>query len=309
MSRTTIVIAAALAFAATLPAVPAHAAARDRVFVASYGDDSNPCTFLSPCKTFQHAYNTVAVGGEITAIDSAGFGPLNITSSITITSPAGVEAGIVPAGPGDDAIDINATSSATITLRGLTLEGDGSGGYGIYLTSTGGGTLNIIDTVVKDFTDSGIAIQPAGSQTLKVTISNSYSLNNGVDGIIIAPPSSGTVNFSIDQTTANSNSSNGIEINVINGGEGTLTRSQANLNSQDGILIKVSLATIKNCYVGKNGNIGVAVTNGAIMVLSGSELTLNGNYDLATDGASATDTFGDNVLFNVQGITAKYTLQ
>src|SRR5580658_4239465 len=83
-----------------LPAAPAHAQ-RDRVFVASYGSDSNPCTFGSPCKTFQNAVNVVAVGGEVTAIDSAGFGPINITKSVTITSPAGVEAGIAAAANAD----------------------------------------------------------------------------------------------------------------------------------------------------------------------------------------------------------------
>src|SRR5271169_5577772 len=101
MTRIAIVIAAALAFAATLSVVPAHAAARDRVFVASYGDDSNPCTFGSPCKTFKQAVSVVAVNGEVTAIDSAGFGPVTITQSVTITSPNGVEAGIVAASGGN----------------------------------------------------------------------------------------------------------------------------------------------------------------------------------------------------------------
>jgi hypothetical protein len=73
------------AVACLLPAAPAFAQ-RDRVFVASYGDDSNPCTFGSPCKTFQNAVNVVGTGGEVTAIDSAGFGPVSITKSVTITS-------------------------------------------------------------------------------------------------------------------------------------------------------------------------------------------------------------------------------
>src|SRR5580692_11877630 len=76
-----------------LISMPAQAQ-RDRVFVASYGSDSNPCTFGSPCKTFQNAVNTVAAGGEVTAIDSAGFGPVIIGKAVTITSPNGVEAGI-----------------------------------------------------------------------------------------------------------------------------------------------------------------------------------------------------------------------
>jgi len=43
----------ATALACSLAATAAQA--RARVFVASYGSDSNPCTFLSPCRNFQQA--------------------------------------------------------------------------------------------------------------------------------------------------------------------------------------------------------------------------------------------------------------
>src|SRR5215469_17053733 len=95
----------ATAFACSLATAPANA--RARVFVASYANDANSCTFGSPCKTFQQAVNVVDPGGEVTAIDSAGFGPINITKSVSITSPDGVEAGIV-ASAGADAIDVDA---------------------------------------------------------------------------------------------------------------------------------------------------------------------------------------------------------
>src|SRR5215831_18556724 len=110
----------AATLASSLFSVSAHA--RARVFVASYGDDANPCTFGSPCKTFQHAVNVVDPGGEVAAIDSAGFGPINITKAVTITSPNGVEAGVVPSA-GGDAIDINAGQNDAVMLRGLTLDG------------------------------------------------------------------------------------------------------------------------------------------------------------------------------------------
>jgi hypothetical protein len=93
----TIIITVALAFAAMVSAASALTQQRDRVFVASYGSDSNPCTFGSPCKTFQQAVDVVADNGEVTAIDSAGFGPISISHAVTITSPPGVEAGIVTA--------------------------------------------------------------------------------------------------------------------------------------------------------------------------------------------------------------------
>src|SRR6516225_1822563 len=113
----------ATTLACTLASTAAHA--RARVFVASYGNDANTCTFGSPCKTFQVAINAVDPGGEVTAIDSAGFGPLFIIKAVTITSPPGVEAGIVPAA-GNDAIIINAQSTDKVVLRGLTLDGANS---------------------------------------------------------------------------------------------------------------------------------------------------------------------------------------
>src|SRR6516162_11539132 len=133
--------------ASSLFCVSAHA--RARVFVASYGDDANPCTFLSPCRNFQQAVNVADAGGEVTAIDSAGFGPINITKAVTITSPDGVEAGIVPVS-GGDAITISAGSSDVIQLHGLTLDGTGGGVDGIVFTT--GQSLIIAGCVIRDFT-------------------------------------------------------------------------------------------------------------------------------------------------------------
>src|SRR5580658_5326154 len=139
------VLAATLA--CSLFAMPAQAQ-RDRVFVASYGSDSNPCTFGSPCKTFQNAVNVVAVGGEVTAIDSAGFGTITIEHAVTITSPNGVEAGIATSS-GGTAIMISAEPSDIINLNGLTLDGVGGANTGISFIA--GGRLNIQNSVIRNF--------------------------------------------------------------------------------------------------------------------------------------------------------------
>src|SRR5262252_4661203 len=139
-------IVLATALACSLASAPAHA--RARVFVASYGNDSNPCTFGSPCKTFQHAHDVVDAGGEVTAIDSAGFGPISINKSVSITSPDGVEAGVV-ASAGADAIDINAGANDAVVLRGLTLNGGGVAYNGIVFNS--GGSLTVSNCVVQNF--------------------------------------------------------------------------------------------------------------------------------------------------------------
>jgi len=268
MIRIAIVIAAGLAFATTLPNVPVHAAARDRVFVASYGSDSNPCTFLSPCKTFQNAYDTVAAGGEITAIDSAGFGPLSISKSITVTSPPGVEAGIVPSA-GGDAVDISATSDIDVTLRGLTLEGGGSGLRGVFLTSTvsNTATLTILDCLVKDFTASGISIQPASGQNaaLDIFIGNTSSLKNASDGIKIAPTGTVAVVGTMSQVAVVNNQSNGFEID-----------GNANI-------------TITNSVASTNANYGINLQHGSTVTMRDSTINYNdfGIEDLSANGAFA----------------------
>src|SRR6516164_3810333 len=87
-------------------------------------------------KPFHQAVNVVDAGGEVTAIDSAGFGPISITKAVAITSPNGVEAGIVPAA-GDPAIIVKTFVATTVVaLRGLTLEGQGTASDGVQVTGT-----------------------------------------------------------------------------------------------------------------------------------------------------------------------------
>jgi hypothetical protein len=178
MSRTAIVIAAA--FAATLPAISVHAAARDRVFVASYGSDSNPCTFGSPCKTFQNAVDMVAAGGEVTAIDSAGFGTITISHAVTITSPAGVEAGIAAAA-GGTAITINAGSTDNIILRGLTLDGANSADTAVQFNS--GENLTVVGCSFSNYQGYAISFFPPTKENL--VISNTNFMNNAFGAVFI----------------------------------------------------------------------------------------------------------------------------
>ena len=58
--------------------------AQTRTWVSGVGDDANPCSRTAPCKTFAGAISKTAAGGEIDAIDSAGYGAVTITKSITI---------------------------------------------------------------------------------------------------------------------------------------------------------------------------------------------------------------------------------
>src|SRR5262245_8230402 len=81
--RRTALCTIALAFLCAFPVAPAKAQPL-RVFVAAQGLDSNPCTFASPCRTFQHAHDVVAPKGEIDVLDPAGYGSIIVQKAISI---------------------------------------------------------------------------------------------------------------------------------------------------------------------------------------------------------------------------------
>jgi hypothetical protein len=262
MTRTSIIIAAALAFAASLPAAPALAQ-RDRVFVASYGSDGNPCTFGSPCKTFQNAVNVVASGGEVTAIDSAGFGTITISHAVTVTSPNGVEAGIAAPASGGAAITINAGSGDVVRLNGLTLDGDNvANTTGIAFNT--GEALHVQNCVIRSFGSGGISFAPTALSALSVSNtlvsdniggfgikianllqSNPYTtsavltrdeLDNNGDGIDVSAGLGGTYVSVVDSVVAN-NSDSGIKIlnSSDYGGAAVMLRGSSIMNNNVGL--------------------------------------------------------------------------
>src|ERR1043165_6300084 len=99
-----------------------------RTWVSGVGDDANPCSRTAPCKTFAGAISKTANGGEINVLDPGGFGGVTITKSITISSE-GFEAGVLVSGT--NAIVISATTTDNVVLRGLDIEGLGTGLDGI----------------------------------------------------------------------------------------------------------------------------------------------------------------------------------
>src|ERR1051325_9472792 len=95
-----------------------------RTWVSGTGDDANPCSRTAPCKTFAGAISKTAPGGEINCLDPGGFGGLTITKALTI-SCEGVTAGVLVSGT--NAIVVNAGANDQITLRGLDIDGLGTG--------------------------------------------------------------------------------------------------------------------------------------------------------------------------------------
>jgi hypothetical protein len=285
------------ALACGLFAAPALAQ-RARVFVASYGSDSNPCTFGSPCKTFQQAVNVVAVGGEVTAIDSAGFGPIIINKAVSITSPNGVEAGIVSDTGGAVAIQINAGTTDLVKLRGLTLNGGGMGYAGVYLASAGG--LTIENCVIQDFNGAGggVVISPNSSVSVVITHS-AFAHNDGGIYIYQVPP--GSVNMVVDHNVFTDNQY-GIDISAEgNGTIASISNSTASNNTVQGILVEgTASVSIDNDTVSNNPT-GILAKGTSRIVLGRSAITNNTNYGIDNETSPNTCYTYQNNQINLNG--------
>jgi len=201
----------AIAAALALPAVAA--AAPQRTFVASSGDDSNPCTLAQPCRGFTAALAAVNSGGEILVLDSAGYGPVTIDKSVSIVAAPGAYAGItVSSGNG---ITI-ATAGIDVRLKGLTINGLG-GTYGVHVTA--GNSLRIEDCAIANISwgvrvdgpmllmvsntrfdhDGGAGIWVQDGTTVSVTDSEFTQANQGLNVLVTTTPS--TTRVSVARST------------------------------------------------------------------------------------------------------------
>ena len=280
----------------SLASAPAHA--RARTFVASYGNDSNPCTFGSPCKTFQQAVNVVDPGGEVTAIDSAGFGPISITKAVSITSPNGVEAGIVPVS-GGNSITINAGPSDTITLSGLVIDGAGTGANGVLFAA--GGALVMQDCVIRNMTGDGIHF--VSNVISSLSVANTFVSKNGGNGILVQPVGSASVTTVFERVRTQYNGLNsfgsGISLDVdatagTVSGTATDTVSSNNSNGFTAEGILASLTVVRS--VAANNHTGVQGTGpspGAFGIVYFGESTITNNVVACN---SQVESFRDNYI-------------
>lgn len=176
--RFTLVSAVVVAAIALFGQAPAEAQAT-RTWVSGVGDDVNPCSRTAPCKTFAGAISKTAAGGEISVLDPAGFGAVTITKSISIVA-VGAEGSILAAGT--NGIVVNTGINDAVYLKGLMIEGAGTGLNGIRLV--GSGSLIVEYCVIRGFsggTGFGIEIQP--NANARVYVSNTLVANNNA-GII-----------------------------------------------------------------------------------------------------------------------------
>ena len=130
-----------------------------RTWVSGVGDDANPCSRTAPCKTFAGAISKTAAGGEIDALDPAGFGAVTITKAITIDGGGGQVASVLVSGT--NGIVVQAAPSDVVILRNLRINGIGTGINGVRFLS--GKALFIENCNIFGFTTNGIDIASSGA--------------------------------------------------------------------------------------------------------------------------------------------------
>ena len=243
-----------------------------RVFVAAQGSDANPCTFALPCRTFQHAHDTVVANGEIDVLDPAGYGTLVITKAVSIQGHG--FAGISMAS-GSTAITINAGATDRISLRGLLLDG-------IRIPFTrgirffSGGSLDVQDCVIRNFVAQGLIFSPSATSALFV--SNSHVADNGSGiGVELA---TGSASGALDHVVAESNEGPGL----LFGGNLALIKFTVSDSVISNNNIGVYLSGIGNPIAVMMRNT-VASNNGSGLIASGSNAVVRVTRSTITGNA------------------------
>jgi hypothetical protein len=241
-----------------------------RTWVSGVGNDADPCSRTAPCKTFAGAISKTALGGEIDALDPAGYGAVTITKAITIDGgtgsgwasilAAGTNGVIVNAGANDKVIlrhisfnGVNQTLSPGINgiryLAGKQLNVEqcvifGFNTNGIDFSVGAGRNLYVKDTDFTNITGTAISITAPSSGFHVANIDNVHLEGNG-NGIVIAANCFAMVsNSSIFQSTTNGlSAANGATINVESV---VLAHNGTGVNSVAGSVFRLSNTTIYN---------------------------------------------------------------
>ena len=123
-----------------------------RTWVSGVGDDVNPCSRTAPCKTFAGAISKTASGGEINALDPAGYGAVTITKPITIDGGSEF-ASVLASATNGIVVNIASTSpTPNVVLRNLSVNGAGAT-LGLTGINVAGGAVSLsVQSVAEEHT-------------------------------------------------------------------------------------------------------------------------------------------------------------
>ena len=285
-------ISAAILGAANLIALALPAQALNtRTWISGKGADNAGCgPIATPCRTLQFAHDQTVAGGEIDVLDPAGYGAVTITKAISIVNDGVGVAGVLSAA-GGNAVTINAAAGDRVLLRGLAVEGAGTGANGIVLNA--GGYLTIENCSIRDFraaapNGNGLWLKPSGQTRLFV--SNTTIANNGGIGLYAQVVGS-DIDVQADRIASTFNGSG-----MVVSASGT---------------DRISAARLTNSVIAFNRTIGLQIIGDAASggiargYIDMVTATNNGNYDIQSTGRVYTE-ISRSTGSNVSGFFASY---
>ena len=228
-------------------------------------------------------------------LDSAGYGPVTITKSVSIISPAGIYAGIsVFSG---DGVTVNAPG-ATVVLRGLSISGQG-GSIGIFAQATA--RLRIENCVISGLASDGIRLAATGAEMI---VLDTIVRDNGATGINVATD---LPSISLNHLRIEHNAVDGFHVAPAPGSLGAIatvadsafTHNGANGIGADEVSGATTTITVERSVMASNGLDGFVVTENpggsAVIAVSRNAINDNGGNGIST-GGNMQGTASDNVL-------------
>jgi len=278
--------------AIALNVMPAQAQST-RTWVSGVGDDANPCSRTAPCKTFAGAISKTATGGEIDALDPAGYGAVTITKGITIDGGGGQVASVLVSGT--NGIVVQAQTFETVILRNLRLNGIGTGLNGIRFLS--GKSLTVERCDIFGFTQNAIDVALNQASTGSVFVTDSVMDNNGGSGIRTVNAAAAFVRLTLTRDVFNRN---GTGVTAADNSLVLAVDSHVSNSTNNGWLALPTVGgpaqiTLEQCSSSNNGAAGAAAQNAtAVLRFDNSMMDHNAGAGIVSVAGGQLLSFGNN---------------
>jgi hypothetical protein len=261
-----------------------------RAYVASTGNDANPCSVTAPCRLLPRALTTVADGGEIWMLDSANYNtaPVAIAKSVTILAVPGAVGSVVA--NGGDAIDVNG-AGVKVTLRNLVILPLAASASGVVLVA--GDRLTLEGCLISGLT-SGAGVSITANARLRVIDS---VVRDNATGILV----DGGATAEVARTKIAGNTSAGIQVNAP-GGTTTAILSDTVLSqnlhgayaTSNGGNARIYATRVTASRNSSTGFFSEAVSGTTVVAVGGSMVVDNANGLVQSGAGAVIRTLGDN---------------
>jgi len=283
-----------------------------RAYLASYGNDANPCTVSSPCRLLPAALNAIASGGEIWMLDSANFntGTVTIAKNVSIMAVPG-QIGSIVAVAGTPAMTIPA--SVSVGLRNVVFAGNvnNPGTHGLVVSAGSAATrVSVEDSLFINLAGNGIVFQ---NVPVRGYVKNTVFRNNGdravlaANGPVVEVTQSrmfGNTNGGVHSTGTNPGTTTVVDVSdcTISGGINGVTAA----TTVDAVAnVMVTRSTIHDTGTGLNAT--SADIGHPMVVITNSTVTNNATGFLQSGTGSVVKSLGNNYIGDNGGDSGSLT--